>query len=302
MGEKNQILSQAKSYLDQLLQRTNSGKSMEWLYKQAGNITPSSPEMKLFVAFSQASRYFSKEAWDLTEDEMEKAGKVRKGFRPQYWNALRAARCFLFFQAVSEENDKWLDLLEKLFETADMHEQEALYGALPLLPSPDKLARRAAEGLRTNITSVFDAVALDNPYPADHLEEKAWNQLVLKAIFLQRPLYRIIGADQRVNESLAKTLVDYVHERWSAAREVIPELWRFVGPYLDEESLPLFKKVLESGTALEKDAAGLALYTNGSSVAMSLLAPYPEIKAELDSGKTTWASIGHEYYEGRVAG
>ncbi|MFC4874130.1 EboA domain-containing protein [Negadavirga shengliensis] len=297
MGDKNQILSQAKSYLNQLLQRTSPQKSIDWLYQQCEKINTAGSETKLFLAFSQASRHFSKDPWILTEEEIEAADSVRKGFMPQKWNSLRAARCFLLLQAVSEENDKWLSLMDTLFETADMHEQEALYGALPLLPFPEKLTKRASEGLRTNITSVFDAVALDNPYPADHLDEKAWNQLVLKAIFLQRPLYRIIGADGRANKDLANTLVDYVHERWSAGREVFPELWRFVGPYLDDDAVSLFKKVLKSGTELEKQAAGLALRANGSSAALSLLEPYPEIKAALDLGGINWSSIGKEYYK-----
>ena len=78
---------------------------------------------------------------------------------------------------------------------------------------------------------VFEAVAHRNPYPAEHFAEPAWNQLVLKALFVGSPLDPIVGLDARRNPTLARMLCDYAHERWAASRPVSPELWRCVGPF-----------------------------------------------------------------------
>lgn len=231
----------------------------------------------------------------MSETTQLEARKIRAGFQPGSWTALQTARTLLVLEIASETNDDWIQTLNKLFESADMHELEALYASLPVLPSPEKHTHRAAEGIRTNITSVFDAVALENPYPSEYLDEPAWNQLLLKAIFMQRPLYRIVGADQRANPKLAKTLVDYVHERWSAGRNVMPELWRFLAPFVDEEILGLLEKVLEEGTNLERKAAAKACSSSEHPGCVILLSKYPDLEALLGRGDLSWEMIGKEY-------
>ncbi len=37
----------------------------------------------------------------------------------------------------------------------------------------------------------------------------AWNQLVLKAFFTEKPIQQIIGLDERANEKLASTAYDF---------------------------------------------------------------------------------------------
>ena len=63
--------------------------------------------------------------------------------------------------------------------TPILGELVAIYQALPLLPFPEQYRARAAEGIRSNMNAVFEAMALRNPYPSDYLDEGAWNQLVL---------------------------------------------------------------------------------------------------------------------------
>ncbi|MEX2568985.1 MAG: EboA domain-containing protein, partial [Cyclobacteriaceae bacterium] len=215
MAYKEGLLRLSKSLLKSILEKSASPEAMQWLGQQMDKIAQDKGGMKLYLAFGQASKHFSKDKLTLSDYEIQEADRLRKGFRIQCWNELQTARTLLLLSMASEEDTTWMGKMDKIVETGDLHEQEAVYAALPLLPFPEKLTKRAAEGLRTNITSIFDAIALDNPYPSEYLEEKAWNQLLLKAIFMQRPLYRIIGADQRANPELAKTLVDYVHERWS---------------------------------------------------------------------------------------
>jgi hypothetical protein len=140
-----------------------------------------------------------------------------------------------------------------------MGEQVALYSALPLLPYPEEFVSRAAEGVRTNMRDVFDAVVLQNPFPAGFFSEEQWNQMVLKAVFTSRPLYTICGIDDRCNARLAEMLLDFAHERWAAGRKVTPELWRCVAPYVTERNSADIQKLSESPDELEQLAAALVL-------------------------------------------
>ena len=115
-----------------------------------------------------------------------------------------------------------------------MQESVALYQTLPLFSPRELLKARAAEGIRSNMTAVFEAVALRNPYPAVYLEEGAWNQLVLKAFFVGSDVRQIVGLDQRANATLRRMLVDYANERRAAGRSVDPQLLQMVREDLND--------------------------------------------------------------------
>jgi hypothetical protein len=78
------------------------------------------------------------------------------------------------------------------------------------------------------MTAVFNAVALQNPYPAEYFDNIAWNQMVLKALFVGSPLNLIYGLKQRNNSDLSQMLIDYADERKAANRDVSHELWKLV--------------------------------------------------------------------------
>ena len=139
--------------------------------------------------------------------------------------------------------------LDQLCATADVDELVAFYLGLAVYPDPPRHRLRAAEGLRTNMSVVFESVAHRNPYPAEQLSEEAWNQMVLKALFIGSPLHPIVGLDRRANSVLARMLCDYAHERWAAGRPVSPELWRCVGPFASGPLLADLGRVLERAAA-----------------------------------------------------
>lgn len=117
--------------------------------------------------------------------------------------------------------------LDALFATGDAEELVALYQGLALLPSAT--AARAAEGVRSNLVTVFRAVALDNPYPAEHLDDGAFNQVVLKAVFTSSDLDRIRGLRARWNPDLQRMLADLVRERTAARRPIDPRVLTLLG-------------------------------------------------------------------------
>lgn len=288
-------LEKIKTFLLEILKLNAEPKSLDWLSLQKEKIGEDTSYMKFYLAFGMASRYFKKNLMELSETQIQEAKTLVEGFSPESWDQLQTARSYLLLHFGISEASAWVGAINKLFETADMHEQQSLYAALPLMPFREEMVQRAVEGLRTNIASVFDAIALNNPYPSQYMEEGAWNQMVLKAVFMQRPLYRIQGADKRANPTLAKILVDFAHERWAAGRKVMPELWRFVGPYLDPQNLGDIEKVIYSSDPLEKNAALLACHESGFLPAKSLLKQFPKVQKDIQQGELTWEKIGMEF-------
>lgn len=140
------------------------------------------------------------------------------------WSADQAARVLLVLAMPAEPPERWLAALEQLFHAGTVEELVALYQALPRYPHPELLVRRAAEGVRSNMQPVFEAVALGNPYPAGHLDDGAWNQLVLKCFFLGADIDRVVGLARRSNRDLGCMLADYARERRAAHRTLDPRL------------------------------------------------------------------------------
>lgn len=291
------ISEQAKDYLIELLSQQAKADSMDWLKNQSKEINESAKTMKLFLAFGKASKYFDKSTLQVNEAQAKEAEKIRKGFTPSAWDKLQTARTILILSFPKHDEEIWFKTMNQLFETGDMQELKSLYAALPIYPFQDKLTDRAVEGLRTNMTLVFDAVALDNPYPSEYFDERAWNQMVLKAVFMQRPLFLIQHADQRANENLASILIDFAHERWAAGRNVMPELWRYVAPFLNDSRLEDIGKALNSEDLLEKQAALLACHQSYFPTAKAYLSKFPEIQKDIEAGNINWESIGKSFAE-----
>lgn len=281
------------AYLLEIIKKQADETAVEWLQSQAATIAGGDKSSSLFLSFSQASRFFPKDILTLGDSDI--ARSLRKDWRPETWNLLVAARAYLAMHVPADPVENWRMQLSRLFETGDIYEQEALYSALCILPHQDLLASRASEGLRSNMTTIFDAVALNNPFPAEQLNEMAWNQLVLKAIFLQRPMYQIIGIDARNNRGLAETLLDAVRERWSAHRSVMPELWRFVSPFIDDTNIHLIKKLFENGNDLEIQAGMLTCVSSEHPVVIELVSSHTDIKKKIELSEITWETVGKQY-------
>jgi hypothetical protein len=177
------------------------------------------------------SRKLGKAALPLDEGELAAARAAREGWDPSSWRVDEAARIRLLLAADTGDGERFASRLDQLCATADVDELVAFYRGLPLYPDAPRHRSRAAEGLRSNMSVVFEAVAHRNPYAAEQLPQDAWNQMVLKALFVGSALEPIVGLDGRANEALARMLVDYAHERWAARRPVSPELWRCVAPF-----------------------------------------------------------------------
>lgn len=264
--------------------------ALEWLNAQLTAVRGADRDADLYLAFSLAPRKTGKADLRLSADELAAARASRPGWDPSDLSVDQAARLVLLL-ATQAPADRFAHRLEQLCVTADVAELVLLYRGLPLYPEPERYRFRAAEGVRTNMKAVFEAVAHRNPYPSEQLPGDAWNQMVLKALFVESPLHPIAGLDRRANPRLARMLSDYAHERWSAGRPVSHELWRCVGPFAEGDLVDDLARVLAKGSPPEKHAAALALSASPDPNAATLLRAAPELSAAVAAGTLSWQSL-----------
>jgi hypothetical protein len=280
--------------LDRWMAEAAPDEGRRWVQEKQDEIAGGAPNRVFYTSFSAVPRHTGKADLDLSASDRKAADEARAGWRPGGWSVDQAGRSRLVLSLPSEDRDAYLSTLDRVFTHADMNESVALYQTLPLLPYPEAHRDRAAEGLRTNITAVFNAVALHNPYPAEQFDDGAWNQMVLKAVFVGSPLYAIQGIDRRANAKLARMLVDYAHERWAADRSVTPELWRPVGPFAEGVMLDDLERVITDGAPAEQKAAALALAQSPADRADTILNEHTDLRDAVQRGALTWDRLARE--------
>lgn len=288
-------LNETRKYLTDLVSGEISAEAKAWLNDKIEQLTNDFRARDFYLTFSLVPRKTGKTPLSLSAEQKEKANELRPGFDPENLTVDQAVRILLVLTIPHEDVAGYKKILNMIFSTGEVSELVALYSGLPLYPHPEELKDRAAEGVRTNMTVVFDAIALNNPFPADYMDEDAWNQMVLKAVFMERPLDKIYGIDQRANDNLAKMLSDYAHERWAAKRYVTPELWRPVGPFIDGQLIEDFKRLFNDGEDIEKEAAALASSQSKSEEAKSLLNNYPDLKTKVELNEINWKLISEKW-------
>jgi hypothetical protein len=212
---------------------------------------------------SLASRHAPRHALEPTIEERRRAAHDLRGWNPERWSVLETLRVSLVLERADISQPSFERALEEAFRYADEGELTALYRCLAFLPVGERFVWRAKEGCRTNIRPVFEAVACDTPYPSTHFEELAWNQMVIKALFMGAPVWRIFDLDARLSPELARMALDLADERRSAGRRVQTELWMCLGPHGGGRAVAAIELELSLGDPVGRRAAALALARAG---------------------------------------
>lgn len=210
--------------LDVLASRTSRDAAC-WLEERLARIESGS-FIAITEAFDRAPSALGRTALVPTREELERAASLRPGWRLESWNVEQAARALVLLTSPHDTAAAYGALLDRLFSAADELGLVALYRALAVLPHPAAHAARAAEGVRSNMTTVLEAVALRNPYPADWLPEAPFNQMVLKVLFVGGSLDEIVGLSRRTGPELSRMIVDLARERAAARRPLSASNWQ----------------------------------------------------------------------------
>ncbi|NSL88761.1 EboA domain-containing protein [Chitinophaga sp. Mgbs1] len=280
--------------LGTIIRNNSSEKSTAWLQQrlQVYQETGSLPQFN--QTFTAIPRFTGKEIISLTPSDSSELEAAVPAFFVHGWTLDRLARVWWLLQLPAGSQTAYIDAVENLFNAAEMNELAALYSALPLLAWPEEWKQRTAEGIRSNIGIVQEAIMLHNPYPAQYLDEPAWNQLVMKAIFTEKPLHHITGLDKRSNAALAAILTDFAHERWAAGRKVSPMQWRLLAGFITEANFADITRVWHSADQTEKAAAALTLSQSDYPPARQLLAQDSALAGEIQHGTLSWDTIAEK--------
>ncbi len=266
-----------------------------WFEERMASLSPDTADRDLYMALGLVPRKLNKDDLALLPADIEQAGVARPGWDPRGLSVDQAARIAILLKA-GGEGERFRDRFVQLCRTADIAEQVAFYRGLPLYPSPELLRHQAGEAARTNMRSVFEALAHRNPYPFEQFDDNRWNHMVLKALFIGSTLHPIQGLGQRANMELARILRDYAHERWAAGRPVTPELWRSVGdaPDIESDALGDLQRALDGDDPLERQGAALALASRSEPEAKALLQTAADLAGAIDAGTLSWDSLAKE--------
>ncbi len=266
----------------------------QWLHQFLAHQAESFEPRPFYYAFSGATRRFPK----VPVQDASLRIPSSPDFAPHGWTIDQLARTVLLLSLVETHPSVFLQTYRALLDTADMRESVALFAALPLLPEAAALVPLARDGLRSNIVDVFDAIALHNPFPAMHFDEEGWNQMVLKAIFIRRPIHRIRDIEKRANPALAQSLTDLAHERWAANRPVPPELWRSCQQQATPTLAVDVARVLDTPGPGQREAAALLVSADPSGSLAALRPEVADLLPRIESGHLTWDSLGQALESG----
>lgn len=204
--------TQASAWLDQEIERQSAGLD----------------ERRLAIAIGLAARKLGRRELVTTPAELAAAQELRPGWQPQFWSADEAARVALLLAIHQGDDEAFAALIEKLCVTAEINEHVSYMKGLAIFPAGKRLIGRAREGVRSSIGPLFEAVACHNPYPGDHFDDEAWNQMVVKCVFGGTPIGAVVGLHERRNADLLAMLRDLASERHAAGRVLPKEVHDFI--------------------------------------------------------------------------
>jgi len=140
------------------------------------------------------------------------------------WTLADAARAVLLLSRAETSLDRedFVNDATACYEEGDAAEQQSWLRTVGVLPEPRRFLPTVIDACRSSVQPIFEAVACENPYPAQFFPERNFNQMILKALFNGVSLGRVVGLADRLNPELSRMATDYEAERRAAGRS-IPE-------------------------------------------------------------------------------
>jgi hypothetical protein len=196
-----------------IVERGASADGLRWLVQHLAVDEPS-----FQVAFAGAGRRLGRAAIGAADAErLERAGVP--------WSSAsgvdECGRAALLVAALGAlEPARHVPVVRDLVRRGEVRERQTVLRVLAGLPEPARFVELAIDACRTNVGSIFEAIACDNAYPAVHFPDGALCQMVLKALFTGAPVARIVGLSGRITDEMTRMVDAFASERRAAGRPV----------------------------------------------------------------------------------
>ncbi|MFT4647959.1 MAG: hypothetical protein ACI9X4_001174 [Glaciecola sp.] len=251
----------ARIWLLEALKPHLDGKGLTLLERGGG--TSEDHVSELATRLAQASRHAKRRDLNLSAQLLGQAQEIQAGWNPERYSVLETLRVALILSREDLQEESFQGAFEEAFRFADEGELRALYKSLALLPNGERFELQASEGCRTNILGVFESVVCDSPYAAKFFPDVAWHSACIKSLFMESPLWRFIGLDERLCPELARMALDLVEERRSATRPILANLWLLVGSHGGPRGMDSLIHEWNHLPASERGAVALAMARAG---------------------------------------
>jgi hypothetical protein len=174
----------------------------------------------LRIRFAQAQRSLGCDRLELGSDECRDNGLPER-LADIPWRTCDLARIALVLAELARiPTAEHVETVATLWRRGELGERESLLRGLSLLPGPERFTALARAACRTHEVCTFEAIACENPFPSEQLDDPAFRQLVLKAVVLGLPVRRIVGLERRADGELRRMAAAYMAERRAAGRSV----------------------------------------------------------------------------------
>jgi len=262
MYPQNQHLSpasipQAIGLLSAWLQTRLSFESFAWFDAELRSLQAKPEQARWFKALGMAPRKLGKADLLPSAADLQAAHSLRQGLDPSEWSVDQTARIAFTLAFYQGDEAGFVQQVAMLVDTSEINELLAIFRGFALFPHPQSLEPKAREAIRSTMRPVYEAISHRNPFPFEFFDEPAWNQMIVKAFFLDSSIWQIQGVDERYNPDLSVILISLVQERWAAGRFIAPEIWRCAVPHANAQGVAVILEAL-GGKAPEREQQGIA--------------------------------------------
>ena len=228
-----------------------------WFDNELRGLQTQPEQARWFKALGMAPRKLGKADLQPSQVELQAAQTLRQGLDPTEWSVDQTARIAFTLAFYQGDEAGFVQQVAMLIDTSEINELLAIFRGFALFPHPEALEPKAREAIRSTMRPVYEALSHRHPYPFEFFDEAAWNQMIVKAFFLDSSIWQIQGVDERYNADLSEILISLVQERWAAGRFIAPEIWRCAVPHANAEGVAVILQAL-AGKALERELQVIA--------------------------------------------
>lgn len=143
----------------------------------------------------------------------------------QHWSSADAVRVLLLAETIASEMFSADQLFQLCYRYSDGGERASLLKGLALMDLTVDSTDYIIDVARTNSLALFSALIYKNPWPVVNFPLPAFNQIVLKSLFMGINIINVEGLRGARNPELGRMAADYAQERLDAGRDIPDSLW-----------------------------------------------------------------------------